>query len=121
MKKKKQQHIPRKLTEAQVAVDQNVEGWKQTPRPSKFLVITALVCFIGCLLMATLWATAANGDKWLATEALENQIDYLTEAYFDKVDTTSEMIQLLMVELDWPVRLEDDQWWFDCREQLGLE
>ena len=118
---KKKQHIPRKLTEAQKITEQTAEGWRQAPKPSKFLVIVSLVCFIGCLLMSGLWANAITGDKWLPTAALKNQIDYLSEAYWDKVHTTSEMIQLLMQELDWPVNLEEDQWWFDCREKLGLE
>ena len=107
-------------TEAQKAVDQNVEGWRQLPKPSKFLVITALVCFIGCLLMATLWANAVSENKFLPGE-LRSQIDYLTDAYYDRIYTTNEMMQLLMQELDWPVDLEDDQWWFDCRERLWLE
>ena len=108
-------------TEAQKAVDQNVEGWRQLPKPSKFLVITALVCFLGFLLMASLWANAMTGDKFIGAGYCKNQINYLTEAYYDRIYTTNEMMQLLMQELDWPVDLEDDQWWFDCREQLELE
>ncbi len=59
MKKKKSQHIPHKLTEAQKVTEQNIEGWRKVHWPSRFLVITFLVYVILSVIIAILWARTA--------------------------------------------------------------
>ena len=105
-------------TEAQKTTEQNAEGWRQTSWPSKLLVIISLVCFIGFCFTGILWV---SNIQFYSPGEYRDPYNTLTEAYWDKIYTTDEMIQLLMHELDWPVNLEDRQWWFDCRERLGLE
>ena len=102
----------KKRTEAEQSMDRTMEHWHQAGRPSRVLIIVSLACFVGFLIMTALWVNEYAGT---APPPYQTKYEHMLEV--DAVK--NEAIQLLMLELGWPVIY--DEWWDYCRGRLGLE